>query len=168
MIAARLAFIGFCALVLQTSVIAPITIFGARGDVVLLFAVAAGFEGNSDRGAVVGFAVGLAFDLLLGSVAVGLSALTYCLVGYLVGTFHNSVIRTSRWIPVATAALASALGILLYFLVAKVTDQTSLGLVDLPAIVAVVAVQNGLLALPAMRLVRWALHNPAHDRLSMR
>ena len=40
----------------------------------------------------------------------GLSALTYALVAYVVGSLQDSVLRAAWWIPVATAAAASAAG----------------------------------------------------------
>ncbi len=139
-------------IVVQVSFVSQLPVFGARGDIVLLAAIAAGFESNAARGAIVGFGAGLGFDLLLNS-PVGLSALTYCLVGYMVGSLQGSVLRSSWWIPVVGAMVASAVGVVLFAVFDEVFGESTVEVGRLPTIVAVVAVLNGLLSPPA----RWAM-----------
>jgi rod shape-determining protein MreD len=100
--ALRFGAILLIVLLLQTSLIAKLTIFGVRGDLVLLLPIVAGILGGSDRGAMVGFAAGLSFDLLL-QTPFGLSALTYCLVGYGVGLLQGGVLRSTWLFPVVSA-----------------------------------------------------------------
>jgi rod shape-determining protein MreD len=154
--AARFAAILLVVLLVQTSLIAKLTIFGVRGDVVLLLPVVAGILGGSDRGAMVGFAAGLSFDLLL-QTPFGLSALTYCLVGYSVGLLQGGVLRSAWWIPVLSALGASAAGVLVFAVFGKVLGQD--GFIDgrLPKIALVVGALNALLVLPALRIGRWSL-----------
>jgi len=153
----------FVVIVVQASFVSRFPVLGARGDIVLLVAIAAGLEGNAQRGAVVGFAAGLVFDLLLTSPA-GLSALTYCLVAYLVGSFHASVLRSTWWIPLAATVMASALGVMLFALFDQVLGEATVEAGRLPAIVAVVAVLNGLLSRPARWAMRWALADTSRSR----
>lgn len=151
MVAPRLALVAFLTLLLQLAVLSDLTIAGARPDVVLLFAIAAGMESDSERGAVAGFAIGLAFDLLVDTPA-GLTALTLALVGWGVGTAKEAVLRSSWVIGLALVGAASAVGTLLYAGLAVVFGVT----VDagaLPAIVAVVTAVNLALSRP----VRWAV-----------
>lgn len=152
----KVAAIIVVAIGVQTSLVAPLSIGGARGDIVLLVAIAAGLEGDADSGAIVGFAAGLTFDLLLDS-PVGLSALTYCLVGYLVGTFQGSVLRSTWWIPLLATVGASALGVVLFATLDQVLGQATIDASRLPVIVAVVAAVNGLLSRPFRWALRWAL-----------
>ena len=94
------------ALTLQLGVASSITFFGVQADLLLLVAIAAGIAAGPDRGAAIGFAAGLAYDLML-QTPFGLSALTYALIAYLVGSLQDSVLRAAWWIPVATATAAT-------------------------------------------------------------
>ena len=167
--AAKVGLVIFLAVAIQTSFVAPITVFGARGDVVLLVAIAAGLEGDAERGAIIGFAAGLTFDLLL-NTPVGLSALTYCLIGYVVGTFQSSVLRSTWWIPVLATVLASALGVLLFAVLDQVVGGATVEPARLPTIVAVVAILNGVLSRPFRWVLRRALaeQSAPRDRFFLR
>jgi rod shape-determining protein MreD len=157
-VGARLALVLLVSVILQTTVVADLWMFDATGDVMLLVAIAAGLAGGATRGAAVGFASGITFDLLL-TTPFGLSALTYCLVGYTVGTIHGSVLRATRWIPIAAAAIASAMGVALYVVLGQVVGQ-EFALGDAPTIALVVASLNVILVLPATRVLRWATGGP--------
>jgi rod shape-determining protein MreD len=120
----------------------------------VLVAVAAGLATGADRGATLGFAAGIGYDLLL-QTPFGLSALTYAIVAYLAGSLQDSVLRAAWWIPVGTAAAASAVGVILYGVFGTVVGDELVGL-SLLRIAAVVAVLNAVVALPVLRAVRWA------------
>lgn len=169
-VTARVGLVIFLAVVVQTVFVAPFDIGGARGDIVLLVAIAAALESDAERGAIVGFAAGLSFDLLL-NTPVGLSALTYCLVGYLVGTFQSSVLRSTWWIPVVGTIVASAIGVLLFAVLDEVVGQATVDVDRLPGIVAYVAILNGVLSRPFRWVLRRALADPSsssRDRLFLR
>jgi rod shape-determining protein MreD len=163
-VAARLALIILIALVVQVVVISPIAVAGGRGNIILLVAIAAALETDAERGAIAGFAAGLAFDMLL-DTPMGLSSLTGALVGWLVGVAKDSVLRDVAVIQLGLVALASALGTLLYAGLAVVFGVT----VDpggLPAIVAVIAVVNVVFSKPLRWALRWAFgpDSRARDR----
>lgn len=151
MVAARLALVAFVTLIVQVVVVSPLSIAGGRGNLVLLLAIVAAMESDSEHGAIYGFATGLAFDMLLDTPA-GLSALTGALVGFTVGAAKDAVIRSSKAIAALLVAVASAGGTLLYAAIATVVGVT-VDPGDLPAIVAVIVVLNVVFS-PA---VRWAL-----------
>jgi rod shape-determining protein MreD len=151
----RWVLVGFTAILLQAALIADLEVAGARGDVVLLLAIAAGLVGGPDRGAAVGFGAGLAFDLLLQS-PFGLSALAYCIAGYVTGALQGGVLRATWWIPVVSAVGGSAVGILTFALVGETVDHDGLLDLRLVTVVAVVGVVNALLVLPTARVARWA------------
>ncbi|MCB0972695.1 MAG: rod shape-determining protein MreD, partial [Acidimicrobiales bacterium] len=62
------------ALTLQVCLFSRFSFDGARPDVMVLVAVMAGLVAGPDRGAILGFAAGLAFDVVL-TTPLGLSAL---------------------------------------------------------------------------------------------
>jgi rod shape-determining protein MreD len=144
-------------LVLQTTLIADLPLFGVRGDLVLLAAIAGGILYGADRAAIVGFAVGFGYDLLVSQTPLGLYALTYCLIGYGVGTIQGSVLRSSWWIPVGSAFAASFAGVTLFALLGTVLGQEGMLGDRLWRVALVVALVNAALILPALRVLRWVL-----------
>lgn len=159
----RLAVVILVALVLQVSLFARFSYDGARPDVMILLALAGGFAMGSERGAVVGFASGLAFDVVL-TTPLGLSALVYTLVGYGIGAVGSTVIRSSSWIVPAVALVGSAAGMVLYAVVAEVLGQAALTGPPLTAIVVVVSTVNAVLAPVAVRAMRWVREPEADSR----
>jgi rod shape-determining protein MreD len=142
------------ALTLQVSLFSRFSYDGARPDIMILLAVLAGFSMGPERGAIVGFASGLAFDLVL-STPFGLSALVYTIVGYGVGAATGGVVRTSRWLPSAIAAAGSAAGMLLYAVIGAVVGEATFDGPPLTAIVVYVAAINAVLAPLAIRALAW-------------
>ncbi|NLD76210.1 MAG: rod shape-determining protein MreD [Acidimicrobiales bacterium] len=160
---ARLAVVVLVGLVLQVSLFSRFSYDGARPDVMILLALAGGFVLGSDRGAVVGFASGLAFDILL-TTPLGLSALVYTLVAYSVGAIGDSVLRSTFWIVPLVAAAGSAVGMILYAVVAEVFGQPAFSGPPLTAIVVVVSAVNAVLAPLAVRAMRWVRQSEADNR----
>ena len=154
MTATRMSLLLVLALTFQLGVASRIEVLGVQGDLMLLVAIAAGLAAGPDRGATIGFAAGMSFDLLLQS-PFGLSALTYALVAYSVGSLQDSVLRAAWWIPVTTAVAASAVGVILYGVFGTMLGQDLLEL-SLVRIALVVATLNALAAPLVLRAVRWA------------
>jgi rod shape-determining protein MreD len=154
MAATRMSLLLVVALTFQFGVASRLEIFGVRGDVMLLVAVAAGLAAGPDRGATIGFVAGISYDLLLQS-PFGLSALTYALVAYIAGSLQDSVLRAAWWIPVGTAAAASALGVILYGVFGTMVGEDLLAL-SLVRVAVVVATLNAVAAPVVLRAVRWA------------
>ncbi|MCX7619466.1 MAG: rod shape-determining protein MreD [Acidimicrobiales bacterium] len=152
---ARLGLLVASAAVLQRGVFSHFHIFGVSPDILLLLAIAAGLTSVPERGAIVGFFAGLAFDFVIQGL-IGLGALAFCLTGYVAGRMQGLSVRTSRWVPMASAAIASIIGELLYVGVGQLVGQSHLMTDRVPRIVVVVAVVNALLAPIALRVLRWA------------
>ena len=144
------------AVVLHTAVFPQLRAFDVAPDVMLLLAIAAGIAGGPERGATTGFACGLIADCFL-QTPFGLSALAYSLVGWGVGSFQTRILHATWWIPVLTAAVATAAGVLLFAALGAVVGQDHLISVRLVPIVGVCALWAALLASPLVRLARWAL-----------
>lgn len=151
----RTAAVILATLVLQVCLLSRFSYEGARPDAMILLAVLAGYQFGPERGAIVGFAAGLSFDLLL-STPLGMSALVYTVVGYGVGVTTSGVVRTSRWITPTVGALGSAAGVFLYAVVGAVLGQPTLEGPPLTAIVVYVAAVNAALAPLASRALAWA------------
>jgi rod shape-determining protein MreD len=143
-------------LFVQLTVLTHVRVFGVMPDAMLLLAIAGGMSGGPTTGAVVGFCSGMAIDLFL-QTPMGLSALVFCLVGYVVGLLQATMLRSAWWIPVMTACIGSVAGVILFALVGSVVGETDMVTSRLAVIVAVVAIGNVILAPPVIKLVRWAM-----------
>ena len=154
MIGLRAGLVLVLALTLQAAFVTELHIFGAHGEVLLLVPIVAGLTAGPERGATAGFVAGIAVDLLV-QTPFGLTALTYCLVGYAVGAFQAGVLRASWWLPLLAAVAGSAVGTVLFALTVTVVGEVSAVNDDLPRIVAAVVVCNVVLIGPALRVARW-------------
>jgi rod shape-determining protein MreD len=144
----RLAVVVVATLVIQVSFLSRFSYEGARPDAMVLLAILAGFSMGPERGALVGFVSGLAFDLVL-STPMGLSALVYTVVA------SGGVVRTSRLLPSLVAAVGSAAAMVLYAVVGVVIGEPTLDGPPLTAIVVYVAAINAALAPLANRALAW-------------
>lgn len=160
--AARLSLVLVVLLTLQTTWLADLRPLGETGDLLLLLAIAAGMAGGPHRGAVVGFLAGMAMDLVL-LTPLGLSALAYLAVGYVVGAVHDGVLRSAPWIPLLVTFVATALGIIFFVMLGQLVGQ-QFRLPNLPRIVLVTSVMNTVLAFPALFVARW-IEKAASDRM---
>ena len=87
----RLLLIGAVSVVLvviQTTVLSLIALEGVTPDLLVIWVVYLALREGQMRGTIIGFAVGLLFDLATGSF-VGLTALTKTLSGFVAGYFYN-------------------------------------------------------------------------------
>ncbi len=151
----RVPLVILTALIIDLSILSRVRVVGTMADLMLLIAIAAGITGGPVRGAVVGFVSGMAVDLFL-QTPLGLSALVFSIVGYAVGTAEASILRSSWWIPVLTAFVASVAGELVFALVGSVVGDTRLDTGRLIVIVLVVGAMNALLAPLTIRTMAWA------------
>jgi len=142
-------------LLLQSSLLSEMRLGVVRPDAMILIPICAGMLGGSERGAVAGFLAGVLSDLFL-QTPMGLSALTYSVVGFAVGATHTGVLRAAWWIGPLTAMVASAVGVVLFVVIGAIVGVAHLIRPDLPIIVLGVALINAPLSLAVTRLLSWA------------
>lgn len=154
---ARLLLVVVTAVLFQVAVLDQIVVLGAHPDVMVVLAGAAGAVCGSSRGAVIGFALGLAADLVLPTLF-GLSALAFVLVAFGAGLVRSLPgDRDGRAMQVATCLLAGALGTIGYAVLGDVAGQP--GMLGRQTIVTTLVVTLGaiVLALPAIGAIRWVV-----------
>src|ERR687892_152987 len=115
----RSALVLLSALLLQVAVVSDLRAFEAVGNLILLMALAAGSVGGPDRGAAVGFAAGLGYDLLL-DTPFGLEALTCVLAGFAAGWAAGRMEQGQWWFPVATAGVLSIVAVVFSVVVGRI------------------------------------------------
>ena len=159
-IAFRVGLVVLSTAVLQRGLFSQLRIGHVTADIFLLLAVVGGLTAGPDRGAVMGFISGLTLDLLLQS-PLGLTALTYCVVGFVSGRYQLSVTRSSRWRLMLSTGIGSAMGYGLLVVVGWVLGQHNMLTARLPLVLVVVGGANALFAPVAVRVLRWAWAQPA-------
>jgi rod shape-determining protein MreD len=143
-------------LILQLTLVLDLRVAGAHPDLILGLAVGAGLAGGTERGALMGFFSGLAIDLFL-PTPFGLSALVGTAVGAAAGQLVAAgVDRSSPLFVPGVAAIASAIGVIMFAVLGAVVGQPDMLTVGLGAAVGVVAVVNGALGYLLVRACKWA------------
>lgn len=153
---ARAALVVVLGLLVQQALLDHVRIAGTHPDVMLLVAVAAGYVGGPGRGAVVGFGAGVAADLLL-PTTFGMSALVGAVLAYGIAVSTSSLVRSSVALQVVTGAVGTAVGLCLYATLGAVLGYPGMVTHDLAPALAVSTPIAALLAVPAMRVVAWAI-----------
>lgn len=156
---ARVGVVVLVGLVLQLSLVARGQLFGVAGDVMVVIAVAAGFHAGPDKGAIIGFATGLAVDLVL-TTPLGLTALVFAGVSYASGLFAANLIRAMPLAVVALSAVAAPAAVAVWVLLGVVFGQDHLLDAPLLPILLVASLVAALAAPIVSPVVRWATADP--------
>jgi rod shape-determining protein MreD len=149
---------------IQTTVGTDLRVLDVTPDLMVLIAICAGLTGGAESGAWVGFWAGLLYDMFLTSTPVGLSALTYCLVGALIGSLRVSVLQERRALLPLAALVGTAGAVLLFVAAGDVLGQTQLlggGRSWLIRVMIVESFWNAVLALPVGYLYAWMARGSA-------
>ncbi len=140
----------------QETLVLDVRVGGVHPDIMVLLPIVAGIVGGPARGASMGFGAGLVSDLFL-PTSFGLSALVGSLIGFAVGVTTLALDRSALWLPPLVALGASAVYEGTYAVLGSVLGQPQMLHVDLLRIILVVSITNAVLAIPALRMVGWAL-----------
>ncbi len=147
----RIGLVLLVAILVQTALGNDLRVDGVAPDLMLLVTICAGLAGGAEAGAWVGFWAGLISDLFLTSTPLGLSALTYCLVGAAVGALRTAVLPESRLITPAAALIGTGAAVLFWVALGDVLGQSQLLDAGRSWLIRVAAVEAGwatVLALP--------------------
>ena len=148
-----LAVVLVVAVLVQSTVLARLTLAGVRPDLLVLAVVSVAVATDPTTGAVFGFVAGLVADLLF-DLPVGVSALVYVAVGFAVGTARVYVTSHRPLVHLVLAGAASLASVWCCGLLLRVFDLSSWAAVLRAG--PLVAVDNLLLA-PFVYPVVWAL-----------
>lgn len=159
----RVPILVVAVLVVHVAVLARVSPAGVRPDVLVLLAVTAGLTGGPERGAAIGFAAGLLGDLFV-ETPLGLSALTFAVVGFVVGVMQGNLLRATWWIAPVTAFVASATAVGLYAVMAAMIGLARFLHPELAVVALVVGVVNAALAVPTARVTTWAFAGGRPER----
>jgi rod shape-determining protein MreD len=148
-----LAVVLVVAVLLQSTVLARLTLAGVRPDLLVLAVVSVAVATDPVTGAVFGFVAGLVADLLF-DLPVGVSALVYTAVGFAVGTVRVYLTSHRPLVHLVLVGAASLASVWCCGLLLRVFDLSSWAAVARAG--PLVAVYN-LLLTPFVYPVVWAL-----------
>jgi rod shape-determining protein MreD len=134
------------ALALQSTLLARLTLLGVIPQLVFVVVVSLAYTDGERVGTVVGFAGGLLQDLLLPPQSIlGLTALVYTFIGYVVGSLRQFAPQDSVWAPVLVVAAASAASELGYALLSIIMGKPWVSLSFTVKVAGLVVLYNTLL-----------------------
>ncbi len=122
----RIGLLIFIAILVQTTLASDMRVTHVAPDLMVLLAICAGMEGGTEAGAWVGFWSGLTADMFLTGTPVGLSALTYCLIGAATGALRAGFLQERRALVPLVAFLGTAVSVLLFVTIGDVLGQSQL------------------------------------------
>jgi rod shape-determining protein MreD len=152
----RVPLVTVVALAIQLSFFTDMRPFDAIADIMLLLVLASGMVAGPRDGALCGFGMGVAYDLML-RTPFGLSALTYAVVGYGSGYLQAMVSAAPWWLAMLVMGAASAVSVAAYAVIATIFGLKDAVNFHLLTVMGVVGVVNLLLAVPGLWVQRWAL-----------
>jgi len=107
----------------------------------------------------------LAVDLFL-STPLGVSALSFSLVGYGVGVVQGGLVRSSRWVAPVMGALGGLAGGVLFVAIAALAGQDQLLALSSVRVILIASLYDALLAFAAFPIARWATRAPGREAQS--
>jgi len=159
----RFALLILAVVVLQTTVFsAGLRIVGVMPDLGLVLTVGIAYYQGPERGAAFGFATGLAIDLFL-NTPLGVSALSFALVGYGVGVVQGALVRSSRWVAPIMGGLGGLAGGVLFVGVSALAGHDQLLALWSVRVILLASLYDALLAFVIFPVARWASREPSHE-----
>ena len=106
-------------LILQSTLFRQIEIYGVAPNTALILVISFAIYSGRNKGAIIGFFVGILQDIIFGRT-VGLNALVFMIIGYLVGLMDQKIFKDNLLIPfILTASITivyETINLLLIFL----------------------------------------------------
>jgi rod shape-determining protein MreD len=151
----RLTLLVVTAVVLQSTLFPDLRFFGVAPDVGLVATIAVAYRVGPERGALYGFANGLAIDLFL-QTPFGVSALSFAVVGYCVGIIQAGMSREVRFAAPIFGGIGGLVGGFLFVTVAALAGQDQVIAARTIYVLLLAAVYDALLAFALFPAARWA------------
>lgn len=152
----RVVPIGMMLLALQKTLFVEMQPFGVIIQIVLAFAASAGAAGGPERGGITGFALGLMFDLSVGS-PLGSSSIVMGVAGTIAGWVDLIRIDTTWWLAAVFVGLGTGVGEASVPVVRRFIGEEDAFVPEMVTIVPVVAVAGAIASIALVPLARWAL-----------
>lgn len=151
----RLFLVGLPFLGLQTTLLNELRPFDVCLQSMLLLAVAAGLARGSETGAIVGFMMGLMYDMEL-TTPMGVTAVVFAATGYLAGIADSFVHESTWWSRTIIGTVAGMVGMVLMPVALAMVGVEGALTPEVFVVVVVVGVFNAVFSEATVRICRWA------------
>ncbi len=152
----RIIPIGLTFIALQRTAFEDVRPFGVSIQIVLALCAAGGVPGGAERGAWMGFVMGVMFDLGTG-FPVGQHALAYGLAGFTAGMVNAIAVDPHWWLSMLFVALGGAVGEFTIPVVQVFVSDAGWQGQRLSRILPVIAVSSAAASFAFIPLSRWCL-----------
>ena len=153
----------FVILVLQLELFANIRFFGVMPEIMLGAAVASGWHAGPREGAVSGFVSGFLVDLYL-ATPLGLSALSYALISYVIGIVSELIAEDVEKIVRSVISLVGiVLGLVTFVAFGELIAEPNLYNKNFGKILVVGGLYTGLFIRPLHFLMEWVFHQNSYQ-----
>lgn len=151
----RLVLLVVTTSVLQATLFPDLRFFDVAPDLGLVATIAVAYRVGPERGAVYGFANGLAIDLFL-QTPFGLSALSFAVIGYGVGIVQGGMSREVRFGAPLFGGIGGLVGGFLFVAVAALAGEDQVLALRTVYVVLLAGVYDAILAFVVFPAARWA------------
>lgn len=152
----RVIPVGLVLVALQRTIFVDIQIAGVIVPIVMALAAAAGVAGGSERGAVVGFTLGLMYDLAEGT-PLGSTATAMTVAGAFAGLLALIAADPHWWLEAMFSGLGAAVGVAMIPVVRSFIGEPQAFESQFGVVIVVAAATAALLSPLLVRLARWCL-----------
>lgn len=152
----RVIPVGLVLLALQRTIFVDVQVAGVIVQVLTATAAAAGVAGGSERGALVGFVLGVMFDLAEGT-PLGSTALAMTVAGMVGGLLALIAADPQWWLAAIFTGLGTAAGVAMVPVVRVFIGEVAPFQTELAVVVAVSAGAGAVLSPLLVPLARWCL-----------
>ncbi len=152
----RVIPVGLVMLALQRTIFVDVQVAGVIVQVMMAMAAAAGVAGGSERGAVVGFVLGVMFDLAEGT-PLGSTATAMTIAGIVGGLLALIAADPHWWLEMIFTALGTAAGVAMIPVVRAFIGESEPFQSELAVVVAVTAAAAAVMSPLLVPLARWCL-----------
>lgn len=152
----RVIPVGLVLLALQRTIFVEAQINGVIIQIVMAMAAAAGVAGGSERGAIVGFTLGVMFDLAEGT-PLGSTATAMTIAGAVGGLLALIAADPHWWLEAIFTALGTAVGVMMIPVIRSFIGEPAPFQGELGGVVAVIAAAAAVMSPLLVPLGRWCL-----------
>lgn len=152
----RVIPVGLILLALQRTIFVEIQINGVIIQIMMAVAAAAGVAGGSERGAIVGFTLGVMFDLAEGT-PLGSTATAMTIAGAVGGLLALIAADPHWWLEAIFTALGTAVGVVMVPVIRSFIGEPTPFQGELGGVVVVIAAAAAVMSPVLVRLGRWCL-----------
>jgi len=165
----RVIPVGLVLLALQRTIFVDIQVAGVIVQIVMAMSAAAGVAGGSERGAIVGFTLGVMYDLAEGT-PLGSTATAMTIAGIVGGLLALVAADPHWWLEAIFTALGTAAGVAMIPVLRAFIGESEPFQPELPLVVSVTAAAAAVMSPVLVPLARWCLRmrrpewkQPVHD-----